>query len=229
MVSTFLAPDGASLSLEGLQTPPTLLNFELQVELEAGQDAQPIAVMPGRTFEAFSAVQLPPNYSVVGKEELQHGRDRLAVAHLKIVSLMGAVKDVIWVGLQSRAGLVRTAFRGDDRRGSIDRFLLLDLDQQPDGVVVGNRIVQDQRPMEALHRDGGAFLSFSRLDAPAVRSRVPRNGGLTARGGRLYRTNRDSLMLVSRTTMVDFAPIQTVPAAAEPMRRLGERLVAEWN
>src|SRR4051794_40661249 len=117
-----LAPDGRTVTLDGLRTPPTPLNFNLGVVLDAALEAHFIGVMPGRTIEAFRQIQLPPSYAIVATEELQHAKGRLGVAQLKIGGVVGDARDVIWIGLQTRTSFVRTAFRGADRAAAVEKF-----------------------------------------------------------------------------------------------------------
>ena len=229
-----LAPDGDMLAFEGLKRPVSRLNFNLQVELDRGGPPHALLVHPGRTLDAFRRMSLPPTYKVVRSEELSLGGSRLGVAHLRIDTGMGVQRELVWLGLQTKTSFLRTSFRGSNQKAAIERFLQIRFEEQATGIVISNRIVQDERPLEAIHADGdGVLVVASRLGSLAVRKMTPTNGGLAVPGGQLYSNagRRRHLTLVSPTALVKLqsSSIQSSNGAGDALTSLGRTLVATWN
>jgi hypothetical protein len=176
---------------------------------------------------------LPPTYKVVRSEELSLGGSRLGVAQLRIDTELGVQRKLVWLGLQTKTSFLRTSFTGSDQKAAIERFLQIRFEERDTGIVISNRIVQDERPLEAIHADGdGVLVVASRLGSPAVRRVTPTNGGLAVRGGRLYSNDgrRRHLTLVSPTALVKLQSSSTQsPSRGDALTSLGRTLVATWN
>jgi hypothetical protein len=233
IMQRILAPDGCLLALEGLRKPITRLNFNLQVELDRDGPPQAMLVHPGRTLDVFKEMVLPPTYKVVRSEELSLGGSRLGVAQLRIETTLGVPRELVWLGLQTKTSFLRTSFRGSDQKAAIERFLEIRFEEHETGVVISNPIVQDERPLEAIHADGnGVLVTASRLGTLAVKKMTPTNGGLAVQGGQLYANDgrRRTLTLVSPTALVKLqSSTATSDRGSDVLTSLGRRLVATWN
>ncbi len=236
-MASVLAPDGATVQLEGLKSPFQQVNFHLGVRLSARQPVQAFGVMLGRTLDAYRQLPLPPTYRVADVEDLQFRGNVLGIAHLVIATDVGIDKHLLWAGLETSSGLIRTAFHGTDRDLAMQALGLLQFEEKQGGIRILNEIDQTQRAMEASHMDRDwVSVTVSRLDAPANRSRIPTNQGTPTSGGTLYRpSERDiSRILVTRTAIVTLRAVRDESgslaiAPTEAMSSLSETLRAEWN
>ena len=116
----------------------------------------------------------------------------------------------MWIGWQSKRGVLRTAFESDSFAAAAELFERVRFDDTPDGLVIESPIDESSRPVAMLaYAPSLGLIDSSPRDSISNAGRVPTNEGTaTAGGAKMYwtSTRQRSVLLVHETAITTVQP-----------------------
>lgn len=225
-----IAPDGATLRLDGTATAPTHVSFSLATRVDSSDELIPLTLLLGQDIGYYRDMPLLDTFHIASIDELSLLGFPLYVAQLLIDTPLGVPREVVWLAVETPVGLLKTAFNGSDKSEAAHVVSDLGFEIVGNGIVVTSPIVQETRPIEAFHVESYELLILaSRLGSPAIVGRTPTNPGKPVTGGQLYGVpDRDeAFLLVTSSALVTVQA--TSESGASSAKARASQVSVEWN
>jgi hypothetical protein len=214
---SFLAIDGAAVTLRGAATLPEVHTSHASFVLPGGRRSHPFRAHRAGYADALREWTAGSEFGVeileTFERPVQGGHLRLAAVRQRTGA--GRSRSLVFAAWEHECGSIVTSRHGRDLAGVARRLLTLPYRAQPGGCTLALRVDAAVRPPTVMMHVADVGVLFVRPHTAQLLARVPAARGLRSAGGELFRTRADrrTMLLVTRSAVVDIEPVADGPAA----------------
>jgi hypothetical protein len=225
--ASLLAIDGSRISVAGAVDLPARGTSQASFALPKSWRSHPFrSHRPGYSYDLEAWVVDPDARVEVGARlELPLREGRLRVAAVRQPSAVG-VRDLVFGAWEHADGCIVTSRRGTDVHALAALLATLPFRAHADGCTLALPLDNRIRPPTVMLHAPNLGVLFIRPHTRQLLERLPRSAGARTEGGELFRVRatRQSLLLVTRSAIVDIEPVSAVSDAVVA----AQSLRVEW-
>lgn len=224
------AIDGSRIVIEAdadLSTEATATGWAIVPSL---MKSHPFSLYPAGHSRGRESLVLSvlPDLKVGDREEYALKGGTLHLAEIRAPDPDGGTTTVTYGAWEGSERCLVTSLTGADRSGLAAVFDTLDFAESSRGFAINSPVLRLPRPPEVFKEIPGLGILGIRPAIPSQLERVPQAKGFATDRGELFRVRpeRNALLFVSRSAVVDISPAQT--AETREMLDVAATLSVEW-